>query len=182
VFGLSFWEIVVIVILAIVVAGPRQLPEMMRTAGRAIARLRRLLFDMRTQSGIDEILRQEGLAEDIQEFRNLVRGNVMERLTGIEADLAKLDKRPEPATPPTGTVASGDLAEEQEYPVEGCDSYGAVSEDDPYAQVLEEEQATGDWRPATGDDGEPKAADGGAASSAPPEPVEVASSKRKEEP
>jgi len=171
VFGLSFWEIVVIVILAIVVAGPRQLPEMMRTAGRAIARLRRLLFDMRTQSGIDEILRQEGLAEDIQEFRNLVRGNVMERLTGIEADLAKLDKRPEPATPPTGTVASGDLAEEQEYPVEGCDSYGAVSEDDPYAELLEQE--TGNGKQETGSEPEPEPE---------PEPAEKGSTKPKEEP
>ena len=41
-FGLSFWEIVLLLILVIVVAGPRQMPEMMRTLGRGIARARRL--------------------------------------------------------------------------------------------------------------------------------------------
>jgi len=141
VFGLSFWEIVLLLILVIVVAGPRQMPEMMRTLGRGIARARRLLFDMRAQSGIDEILRQEGLAQDIEEFRSLVRGNVIERLTGIEAEMAKIERdarRPLASDDVSGSVDRGDFPDEREYPVQGCDAYGAVAEDDPYAQIVAE--------------------------------------------
>jgi sec-independent protein translocase protein TatB len=138
VFGLSFGEIVVLVLLAIVVVGPRQLPDMMRTAGRALTRLRRLVFDMRSQSGIDEILRSEGLDRDIEQFRSLVKGNVLQT---ISADLdAEIERAGTPRAVPEALDAGGATATVQglagaarEYPLAGVDASGAKSEDiDPY--------------------------------------------------
>lgn len=140
VFGLSFTEIVVLLVIAIIVVGPRQLPTMLRTAGRFVGQARRWLFDVRAQSGIDEILRSEGLDKDIREFRSLVRGNMADALK-LDLDMApeagqSEAKRAEPEAGAIATEVVGAQQEAREYPVEGCDSYGAVPEDvDPYVPV-----------------------------------------------
>lgn len=143
-FGFSIGEVLVIVLLAVIVIGPRQLPTMMRSAGHWLAKLRRLAVDMRAQSGIDEILRQEGLEKDLRAFRAFMavrRGNVLDALS-VDLDAPEAD-RPLPSvleTPP-GTVAADDdspaiTMESREYPIEGPDAYGAVPEDlEPYAKV-----------------------------------------------
>jgi sec-independent protein translocase protein TatB len=76
VFGLGFGELLVVMIVAVVVLGPKDLPRYMRKAGEIAARLRRLAFDMREKSGIDEVLRAEGLDRDIAEIRRLARGEI----------------------------------------------------------------------------------------------------------
>ena len=127
-FGMSFTEIVVLLLVAIIVVGPRQLPGMLRTAGRFLGQARRWLFDMRTQSGIDEILHAEGLDKDIREFRSLVKGNMVEALS-IELDRGEESVK---AGAAEGAVAAEETAAQErarEYPVQGCDSNGAVSED-----------------------------------------------------
>lgn len=133
---MSFTEVVVLLLLAIVVVGPRQLPGMMRTAGRFVAQARRWLFDMRSQSGIDDILRGEGLDKDLREFRSLMKGNVVGALTlELDREIGKVDE----LTPAPGAVAVAPpepMGESREYPVVGCDAYGAVPEDlDPYVPV-----------------------------------------------
>ena len=75
-FGLGFGELLVVMIVAVVVLGPKDLPRYMRKAGEMAARLRRLAFDMREKSGIDEVLRAEGLDRDIAEIRRLARGEI----------------------------------------------------------------------------------------------------------
>jgi sec-independent protein translocase protein TatB len=80
VFGLGLTEMLVLVVVGIVVVGPKKLPEMMRTTGRWITKLRRMSTDLRSQSGIDEILRAEGLEKEIRELRSLSRINVMDSL------------------------------------------------------------------------------------------------------
>jgi sec-independent protein translocase protein TatB len=138
---MSFGEVVVLALLAIVVVGPRQLPTMMRAAGRTIAKLRRSLFDMRTQSGIDDILRAEGLEREIRELRALMRGNVLQ---AIASDLnSEIDRsgRPRPA-PAAQPLPSAWESASREYPLAGCDGYGAVAEDvDPYVPIETSVQA-----------------------------------------
>ena len=75
-FGLGFGELLVVMIVAVVVLGPKDLPRYMRKAGELAAHLRRLAFDMREKSGIDEVLRAEGLDRDIAEIRRLARGEI----------------------------------------------------------------------------------------------------------
>jgi sec-independent protein translocase protein TatB len=143
---MSFTEIVVVLIIAIIVVGPRQLPVLLRTAGRAVAHARRWLFDVRSQSGIDDILRAEGLDKDIREFRTLVRGNLVESLR-LELDAEPTEgERPQPAQGALPAALVGDADEEKEYPAAGCDSYGAAPEDlDPYLPV--EASRTGEGEP-----------------------------------
>ncbi len=51
--GLGIWELVVIVVVALIALGPRRLPELARQAGRIIRELRRTANDLRRS--LDEI-------------------------------------------------------------------------------------------------------------------------------
>ena len=118
-FGVSFTEIGLILVVALIIVGPHKLPTMLRTLGQWIGRLRRLTYEMRAQSGIDEILRQEGLAGGLSEFRALVRGELSHLSSSISAGSHPRDPYDEPVDP--------DLS--REYPIEGPDACGAVPDD-----------------------------------------------------
>jgi sec-independent protein translocase protein TatB len=112
VFGLSFGEIVILGIIALVVVGPRRLPAMLRTAGQVIGKVRRMAMEIRTESGIDEILDAEGIRSEIDNFRRLATGEIV------------LDEPARKILP----------ERDREYPLVGPDAYGALSEDIvPYA-------------------------------------------------
>ncbi|WP_437820810.1 Sec-independent protein translocase protein TatB [Sorangium sp. So ce1078] len=132
-FGFSFGEMMVLVIVGIIVVGPRRLPAMMRSAGGWIAKLRRMTTELRTQSGIDDLIRQEGLEREIRELRALSRVNVIETLVKPVVDAATVGTvvsatprirppEPEPPPPPPPNVQP---LREREYPVLGCDAYGS---------------------------------------------------------
>src|SRR5882762_3389431 len=75
-FGMSFGELVVLIVVAIVVIGPRDLPKMLGKLGRFAGKMRRMAADLRHQSGIDEVLRSEGIQENLTEIRKLARGEL----------------------------------------------------------------------------------------------------------
>jgi sec-independent protein translocase protein TatB len=114
VFGLSFGELCVLIIVAIVVIGPKDMPRVLRKAGQLAGKLRRMASDVRTQSGIDEVLRADGLHEDIAEIRRLAQADFL-------APVARPTTR---AVSPS--EAEPAAAREKEYPRDGADSYGAV--------------------------------------------------------
>jgi len=138
VFGLSFFEILVIAVVGIVVLGPRRLPTMMRTAGQWVSKLRRLSTDLRAQSGIDDLIRQEGLESEIQELRSLSRINVIDTLitpaagAGAAGAAATTSTKATVTTPkiePKPLANKAQPLREREYPAVGCDSYGALPDD-----------------------------------------------------
>ena len=53
-FGLDLWEVLIILVVALVVVGPRRLPEVARTLGRVMRELRRASNDLRRS--IDEVV------------------------------------------------------------------------------------------------------------------------------
>jgi sec-independent protein translocase protein TatB len=114
VFGLSFGEIVLLLLIAIVVVGPRELPSLLRTIGEFIGRARRMATDLRAESGIDEILRDEGIQSEIDNFRRLAAG------VDLSAATPKYDYPPPPSpeqvTIPEGTTAQGILTETAALP------------------------------------------------------------------
>lgn len=133
---MSLGEIVLLLLVGIIVVGPRNLPTMMRTAGQWVGRLRRMTMDLRTQSGIDDILRKEGLDEHIHQLRSLSRLNVVESL------IAPVAGSPSPASPyAAGSASTSSQSEqrtdwnraeplrEREYPTIGCDAAGALPDD-----------------------------------------------------
>jgi sec-independent protein translocase protein TatB len=151
VFGLSFGELLMVLLVAMVVLGPKELPKYLRRAGQLAGRLRRIAYEMREKSGIDEVLRTEGLDRDIAEIRRLTRGE----LTGVMAAVRSTgqsvvtDARQAltidapPQTQATNPYASpGPLAalpvappievnRAREYPNEGADSYDALPHSAP---------------------------------------------------
>jgi sec-independent protein translocase protein TatB len=135
VFGLGFSEMILILIVGIVVVGPRNLPTLMRTAGRWVTKLRRMSSELRTQSGIDDLIRQEGLEKELHELRALSRVNVIDTLMAPAMGAAATVAKPKPQPKPAPVVAPvGDEPDrEREYPVIGCDAYEALPDDaSPY--------------------------------------------------
>jgi sec-independent protein translocase protein TatB len=118
VFGLSFGELVVLLLVAIVVLGPKEMPRYLRKAGQLAGQLRRMAYEMRAKSGIDEVLRSEGIGADIAEIRRLATfargelGGIVSsvRSTAYSAGLQDVTSRPyspglpavPPAPPPPG--------------------------------------------------------------------------------
>ena len=122
-FGFSFSELVVVVIVALVVMGPKDLPKMLRRVGQWAGKIRRAASDLRAQSGIDDALRSEGLADDIAEIRKLARGELdaVQRAASVDAA----------ATSPTAEPRYGHgddfyVVRDREYPRDGADAYGAL--------------------------------------------------------
>lgn len=124
-FGFSFSELLLICIVALVAVGPKKLPGMLHTLGQWLRKLRNLTHDVRSQTGIDDLLRSEGLHGGLNELRGLLRGN-----HGVTFD---------PPHVPAPQVASVPVVEDpyanfvfdvsREYPQEGADSYGALPDD-----------------------------------------------------
>jgi len=143
VFGLSFGELFVLLMVAMVVLGPKDLPRYLRKAGQFAGKLRRIAFEMREKSGIDEVLRSEGIAGDIAEIRKLARGEIGGVMAAVRSTTQAVrsssgTSRFTPALPAASSAASPYAApqlpeasafvvdREREYPREGADSYGAL--------------------------------------------------------
>lgn len=128
-FGISFTELVLILVVALVVLGPQRLPGMLRNVGMWIHKARRLTSEVRAQTGIDDLLRNEGLAGGISELRSLLRGDPRPLIRPVE------DRAPIGLDDAYGLGPIYDTSRER--PVEGPDAYGALADD------LVDEQALG---------------------------------------
>ena len=164
-------EIVLLLLVGIIVVGPRNLPTMMRTAGQWVARLRRMSTELRSQSGIDDLLRREGLDEHIHQLRSLSRLNVVDSTMSSNAlnaltapNAPNAPNAPSALSAPTTAYAPGAMAartpamypsarelewkrdeplREREYPLIGCDACGALPDDaSPYHPAAPAEIAT----------------------------------------
>jgi sec-independent protein translocase protein TatB len=116
VFGLSFGELVMLLLVAVVVLGPKELPRYLRKAGQLAGQLRRMAYDMRAKSGIDEVLRSEGIGADIAEIRRLASfargelGSIVSELKNTANGVAIRDATASPYAPtqaPSTVAATG---------------------------------------------------------------------------
>lgn len=136
---MSLGEITVLLIVGIVVIGPKNLPAMMRTAGQWVSKLRRMSTDLRSQSGIDDLIRHEGLEKEIAELRSLARMNVVDSLIrpalGAIPSAGARDQAPYNRGGMAPEVARAlefhavAPLREREYPLAGCDAHGAMADD-----------------------------------------------------
>ena len=155
VFGLGFGEMVILGIVLLVVVGPRELPKLLRTIGRSITKLRKMSTDLRAQSGIDDLIDEEGLREDINAIRSLSRGRIVDGVVNAASKPARR-RRPRSGAPTLDDLhpPEGERPpREDEYPEVGCDSYGALADD------AEPEPPEEDARSEPSDDDEPAAGD-----------------------
>ena len=121
-FGVSLTEFLVIVVVGLIVIGPQKLPGLFRSIGLWIAQLRRLTTEVRAQSGIDEILRAEGLQGGLSELRGLMRS---EHHGTIPLDQFSQGRTSGPD--PYNNSFEYDVTRER--PVEGPDCLEALGED-----------------------------------------------------
>jgi len=85
-FGLGFGEILLIFVLALVVFGPKKLPEFGRSIGRALAEFKKASEEF--QESIKAEMKEVEKASPLDELKKI----------GQEMDVAKQASAPEPAT------------------------------------------------------------------------------------
>jgi len=125
VLGVSFGELVVVGLVALLVLGPERIPSTMRSLGRWLGKLRHLQSQVRAHSGIDEALRQEGLPGGLTELRALVRGDMATLRQHFDLPLAEARA----ALVPDPYLENLQPDPTREYPPEGCDSRGTLPDD-----------------------------------------------------
>jgi len=114
-----------ICVVALIAVGPKKLPGMLHTLGQWLRKIRNLTSEVRSQTGIDDLLRAEGLHGGLNELRGLLRGGH-----------ANPFEPPRPAAvaapvhvPIEDPYANLEIDVSREYPLEGADSYGALPDD-----------------------------------------------------
>ena len=138
-FEIAWSELLLVLIVAIVVVGPKELPGMLRTFGRMMGKLRRSADDFRRQ--FDESMREAG-GEDLQrELNELRRNNPLNEIRNTIEQAAREASDP-PRLPTAGTY----LDKPEEPPV----IHETLAEPDkPAAPVVPSaEAAPADARPA----------------------------------
>lgn len=140
-FGFSFGELLMICVVALIFVGPKKLPGMLHSLGQFIRKVRNMTNDVRNQTGIDQLLRAEGLHGGLNELRGLLRVN-----HGLSFDAPFTPSSTTPSTPsepmaepnvaaPVATTPIDDpyahieIDSTREYPPEGADAYGALPDD-----------------------------------------------------
>ncbi|HJX19197.1 MAG TPA: Sec-independent protein translocase protein TatB [Acidiferrobacterales bacterium] len=96
-FDIAFSELVVIGLIALVVLGPKRLPEMARAAGRWMAHIRRFVEDVKRDVGSE--LRREELAELRQVHQQLTETRQIFENTASSAISGIADSRPSETAP-----------------------------------------------------------------------------------
>jgi len=121
VFGFSFSEVVLIGVVTLVAVGPQRLPGMLKSLGQWMKKLRKMTTEVRQQTGIDEMLRAEGLS--LNELRSLMRGG------GGGGGGGPLAAGPATYRAPEDPYKHIDIDTSREYPPEGPDAEGALPDD-----------------------------------------------------
>ena len=88
-FDIGFWELALIGVLALVVLGPKRLPEAARTAGRWVGRLRAFIAnvqqDIDRQMGSGELEELRRLKDELNQTRKMIEQSSHSVYQGIES-------------------------------------------------------------------------------------------------
>lgn len=125
-FDISWTELLVVAVIAIIVVGPKELPGMLRAFGRTFGQVRRAAREFQTQ--FNDVLREaerqagaEDLKKSVDQVRDLdPRRQVKKAVTGAQSDLdaslAAGEKRTETAGSPSGGEGAVGPASDAEAP------------------------------------------------------------------
>ena len=111
--GVGFEEMVMLVLVAIIVIGPKDLPLMMRKFGRFTGKMRAMAFEFK--QGIDELGRQAELDELRKEVQALKSSTGLEDIKrefeqdriALESDVKSAIAEPTPTPAPTAAAVAG---------------------------------------------------------------------------
>jgi sec-independent protein translocase protein TatB len=113
-FGIDAQELLIIVIVAVLVIGPKDLPLAMRTAGRWIAKVRRVSSHFR--SGLDTMIREAEMEEMEKKWAEQNRKIMAEHPADAPPEMEPTGALPSPA-PPAAASAESRSEETQADPV-----------------------------------------------------------------
>ncbi|MCH2486269.1 MAG: Sec-independent protein translocase protein TatB [Erythrobacter sp.] len=102
-FDIGAAELLVIVVTAIVVIGPKEMPRALRTAGRWIGKMRRMSNHFRT--GLDAMIREAEMEEAEKEWRERNR-QIMARSGGPQFGSDPVEPAMEPLPAPQDQAAN----------------------------------------------------------------------------
>jgi sec-independent protein translocase protein TatB len=91
-FGLSFWEITLILVVALLFLGPKRLPGLAKSVGKGLRELRRASSDLR--SAIEEPL------EEVRKPLEELRGDLTDAVHGFEQEVEREAAEEEPGDDP----------------------------------------------------------------------------------
>ncbi len=130
-FDIAWSELLIVLIVAILVIGPKELPALLRTLGQMLGKLRRQADDFRRQ--FDEAVREAG-GEDLQrEMRALKQNNPLTQLRDQIEEAAREPYKgetpkpaktealgddlgpPAPTVPQDGSAPAGEAAAHEEH-------------------------------------------------------------------
>lgn len=137
-FDIGAAELLVIVVVAILVIGPKDMPKAMRTAGRWIGKLRRMSSHFR--SGLDEMVRQAEIEEMEEKWSQRNKEIMAKYPTGSEPEggapenLLPSDEGMEPLAPADEVVdpdAAAEAAIKRAAPKKAPEHGGEEPSDEP---------------------------------------------------
>lgn len=110
-FDVGFSELLLIAVVALIVLGPKRLPEVARAAGRWMARIRRFVADVKQdfdrEMHDEELKELRKLKDDLDDTRRLMQetsGKLIQEFTAIPEPGATV-ANPPPSASPTTTPA-----------------------------------------------------------------------------
>ena len=134
-FDVSFWEMILIAVVALLVIGPERLPEVARKTGMWVGRMRRFVTNVKAD--IDRELRQEELRKALERNAGLdeIKQIMNTDAFTLEEETPRPADRPsasEPVATEPAVVADTDVTDDTEDEEEGFDN------DSGHADLAEE--------------------------------------------
>jgi len=109
-FGLSFWEIALVLVVALIVLGPKRLPQLAKSVGKGLRELRRASTDLR--SAIEEPL------EEIRKPLDEIRGDLVDTVHDFGREIEREATGDDKTLPDTNPYAATDTDSPPEEPEE----------------------------------------------------------------
>jgi len=113
-FDISFMEMLIVAIAALVVIGPERLPKVARQAGQWTTKMRRYVDDVKSDFGRQlELSELRNLKKDVEEAARSIEGSVGGAMTDVKSSLDSVQrslelKEEEAATPKPEPVTNWD--------------------------------------------------------------------------
>ena len=130
-FDVSFWELVLIGVVGLIVIGPERLPDVARTLGKYVGRMRR--FVSKVKDDIDREIRQEELRDalkrnaDLDEIKSIIndsRYTIEDEVKEVKEPVVKARD-----DDPRGDFSQKDMLKEQEKDFDN-ENYGLTDHRD----------------------------------------------------
>jgi len=100
-FGIGPWEFVVILVIALLVVGPKRLPELMRDLGKILAQVRNATDDLRHELKLDEELNHiQNTVRELQDVSTTAMQKLMKEVEEETQAQAAPAAAPSESNPP----------------------------------------------------------------------------------